>query len=517
MTATTYNEDVAAVSIAPLPKAIATALVMAATILVVLDQTIAAVALPHMQAALGATPETINWVLTSYILATSIGIPLTGWLSGRVGRGRLFGICIIGFTISSAICGLAVSLPMMVAARLAQGFFGAFLMPMSQSFLYDMNAPSQQVRAMTIWGVGVMVGPLAGPMLGGYLTETFDWRWVFFINVPIGLVAAVGIFATLPSFPAMRRAFDHVGYALIVVALCALQMALDRGNQQDWFDSTEILVECGVSAAAFWMLIVHLRHARDPIFSISLFRDRTFTTVMLLSMTVTPVMIAATALLPSFLQVLLGYPATLAGLLSVPRGIAMTIGLILGGRLLRVLGARTQIVTGLLSTSFAMWLHTQFDLEMDTHLIILAGLAQGFGTGIAITVLNFMAVALAPVALRTEAAVFYSLFRNTGSSLMITGFTAILARNIQVNHAEIGAAIGTASTPFLMSQTLGGPYVTERLAALANAEVTRQAMMITYLNDFWLMMWVMLLAVPLALLLKPQRPPSRSEEMLIVE
>ncbi|KKC26791.1 DHA2 family efflux MFS transporter permease subunit [Sphingomonas sp. SRS2] len=515
--ATVHSADVAAVPVAPVPKAIATALIMAATILVVLDQTIATVALPHMQAALGATPETINWVLTSYILATSVGIPLTGWLSGRVGRGRLFGICILGFTISSALCGLAVSLPMMVAARLAQGFFGAFLVPMSQSFLYDMNAPSQQMRAMTLWGVGVMVGPLVGPVLGGYLTETFDWRWVFFINVPIGLVAGLGILATMPAFPAVRRAFDHVGFILIVVALCALQLALDRGSQLDWFDSTEIVIECGVSIAAFWMLIFHLWHAREPIFSISLFRDRAFSIALLLSLVVTPVMIAATALLPALLQTLLGYPVTLAGLLSLPRGIAMLIGIIIGGRLFRIIGARAQVAMGLAFTAFATWLQTRINLEMDSHLIIWAGMAQGLGTGVALTVLNFLTVAHAPTAFRTDAAVLYNLARNTGASIMIAAFTAILARNIQVNHAEIGAAIGATNVPLGLSQMAGGPYLTNRLAALIDAEVTRQSMMIAYINDFWLMMWLTILVMPLALLLGRERPRQKPDEMMIVE
>lgn len=512
-----HEQDVAAVRVAPVPKAIATALVMAATILVVLDQTIATVALPHMQAALGATPETINWVLTSYILATSVGIPLTGWLSGRVGRARLFGICILGFTVSSAVCGLAVSLPMMVAARLVQGFFGAFLVPMSQSFLYDMNAPSQQVRAMTIWGVGVMVGPLVGPLLGGYLTEAFDWRWVFFINVPIGLVAAAGIFATLPAFPAMRRNFDYVGFILIVVALCALQLALDRGGQEDWFESAEILIECGVSIAAFWMLIFHLWTAREPIFSISLFRDFGFSVALFLTLTVTPVMIAATALLPSLLQVLLGYPVTLAGLLSVPRGLAMTVGIILGGRLFKLIGARAQVIIGLCCAIFAMWLHTRIDLQMDSDLIIWAGAAQGLGTGLVVIVLNYVAIARAPVAFRTDAAVLYSLARNTGSSVMIAIFTAILAHNIQVNHAEIGASLGSINAPFFLSQMVGGTYLTGQLAALADAEVTRQAMMVAYINDFWLMMWLMILVVPLAFLLSNDRPSARPDEVMIAE
>ena len=251
------GDDKPLVYIAPFPKAVATILMMAATILVVLDQTIATVALPHMQAALGATPDTVTWVLTSYIVAGAIVTPMTGWLTGRFSRSRMFGICTLGFTISSALCGVSVTLPMMVAARIVQGACGAFLMPMSQAFLYDMNPPSRQVRAITIWGVGSMAGPLLGPVLGGYLTDAFNWRWVFFINVPIGLVAAAGIFATMPDFPSVRRAFDHVGFIMIATGLCSLQLALDRGTQLDWFDSIEIRTEAIGCLIAFAFFVAH--------------------------------------------------------------------------------------------------------------------------------------------------------------------------------------------------------------------------------------------------------------------
>jgi DHA2 family multidrug resistance protein len=506
----TAVEDKPLVQMAPVPKAVATTLMMAATILVVLDQTIATIALPQMQAALGATPDTISWVLSAYIMATAVATPLTGWLTGRFDRSRLFGVCVLGFTISSALCGMAVTLPMMVAARVAQGAFGAFLMPMSQAFLYDMNSPSLQVRAITLWGVGSMAGPMIGPVLGGYLTEWLNWRWVFFINVPIGLVAAVGIFATLPRFPSVRRAFDHAGFILIAIALCALQLALDRGTQQDWFDSTEIILELGICVAAFWMLFFHLRSAPSPIISITLFTRRTFSVAMLFALTVMPTVIAATALMPSLLQVLLGYPVVSAGLLLIPRSITLTLGIIIGGRLLKYVDARLQIACGLTLVAVSLWMQSGFDLVMDENLVIIAGLVQGLGAGMTMTIVNLAAIAGAPPALRSEAAALYSLFRSVGGALLISISTAVLARNIQVNHEELGAVIG--GKPFQLSETLGGAYLGERIAMLTDAEVTRQAMMIAYINDFWLMMWLMILMLPLALLIntKPtlRAPPA---------
>jgi DHA2 family multidrug resistance protein len=499
------HEDKPTVYIAPFPKAVATTLMMAATILVVLDQTIATVALPHMQAALGATPDTVSWVLTSYIIATAVATPMTGWLTGRFSRSRLFGFCVLGFTLSSALCGLSVSLPMMVLSRLMQGACGAFLMPLSQAFLYDMNPPSQQVRAITLWGVGSMAGPLIGPVLGGWLTDAFNWRWVFFINVPIGLVAALGIFATLPEFPSVRRAFDHVGFIMIGVALCALQLALDRGTQQDWFDSTEIIVEIAVSVAAFWMLLFHLRSAPSPIISISLFKRRTFAVAMVFALTVMPSVIAATALLPSLLQLLLGYPVITAGFLLIPRSFAMTFGIWFGGKLMRLIDGRVQIVLGLLLMIASLWMQSSFNLLMDDRPVIIAGLLQGLGAGFAMTIINFAAISGAPTEFRAEAAALYSLFRSTGGALLISITSALLARNIQINHAELGSVITAGSNPIMMSELFGGAYLSERVAAFANAEVNRQAMMIAYIDDFWMLKWLLVAMIPLALLVEPLR------------
>ncbi len=516
MTMTEPFEDKATTPLAPGQKIIATTLIMISTMVVVLDQTIANVALPHMQAALGATPDSISWVLTSYILATAIATPITGWLAGRIGRVRLYGIAVIGFTVSSALCGLAVSLPMMVAARVAQGFMGAFLIPLSQAFIYDMNPPSQQVRAITIWGMGVLVAPVAGPVLGGFLTDAFDWRWVFFINVPIGIVAALGIFAVMPKFPSLRRAFDHIGFVIIVLALCGLQLALDRGTQQDWLESPEIIIELGVSAAAFWMLFFHLRRHPHPIIPVQLFRNRNFIGAMVLALIVIPQVTAGAVLLPPLVQVLLGYPVFNAGLLMIPRGIMMVVGMIAGGKLMQRIDGRMVIALGMVMIVISLWMQTRFNLAMDDRLIIWSGVVQGLGIGLCMTAINYLAVATLPPALRTDGAATYTLTRSIGSSIFIALVTSMLARNIQINHAEVGSAIRDSSTPFLMSGMYGGSYAIGRLAAMANVEVTRQATMIAYIDDFWLMMWMVILAMPVLLLIKPVRTP-KGEPMEIVE
>lgn len=510
---TPQHHDRAAVPIAPITKMIVTFAIMASTILVVLDQTIATVALPHMQAALGATPDTITWVLTSYIMATAVGTPLTAWLTGRFGRRQVFLVCVFGFTVSSMLCGISTSLPMMVACRLAQGLFGAFLMPMSQAFLYDMNPPSLQVRAITMWGIGAMVGPIVGPVLGGYLTDTFDWRWVFFINVPVGIAALAGIYFGLPQFPSVRRPFDHVGFIMIAVALCSLQLALDRGTQQDWFDAPEIIIEFGISIAAFWMLIFHLRRSPHPIISPGLFANRSFSGAMILTFILMPTIIASNALLPQLFVQLLGYPVATAGEMMLPRGIAMTLGIFLGGQLTRWMDGRLQVALGVCIVVWSLYLQTRFDLEMDQHLIIWAGVLQGFGTGMAMTVLNFTAMSSAPLTHRTEAAALYALSRNTGSSIMLAIFSALLARDLQINHAELGARLSSGGLPLHLSRIWAGGALDAPIAALAEAEVNRQAMMIAYINDFWIMMWTVVALLPLVLLLRPKRAPKGGESL----
>ncbi|MFD2498381.1 DHA2 family efflux MFS transporter permease subunit [Rhizorhabdus histidinilytica] len=511
---TSQQRDVAVVPIAPIPKMIVTTAIMAATILVVLDQTIATVALPHMQAALGATPDTVTWVLTSYIMATAVGTPLTAWLTGRFGRRQVFLVCVLGFTVSSMLCGAATSLPMMVACRLAQGFFGAFLMPMSQAFLYDMNPPSLQVRAITMWGIGAMVGPIVGPVLGGYLTDAFDWRWVFFVNVPVGIVALAGVFFGLPQFPSVRRSFDHAGFIMIAIALCSLQLALDRGTQQDWLDSPEIiagrhqhrrLLDADLPSPSF----AASDHLSGAVRQSQLLR-RDGAGLRADADDHRQQRVAAAALRPT---------ARLSGRdggeMMLPRGIAMTVGIFLGGQFTRWMDGRLQVALGVCIVVASLYVQTGFNMEMDQHLIIWAGVLQGFGTGLSMTVLNFTAMSSAPLSHRTEAAALYSLSRNTGSSIMLAIFSGLLAHDVQVNHAELGARISSGGGMSLhLSRIWAGNSLDAPIAAVAEAEVNRQAMMIAYINDFWVMMWVVVALLPLVLLLRPERPPKGSGESL---
>ena len=505
----------------PLPpgrRALTTVVVMAATVMVILDTTIANVALPHMQSALGATQDSVSWVLTSYILASAVSTPVTGWLSDRYGRRLLFTAAVAGFTIASALCGVSTSLEMMVAARILQGVFGAFLVPLSQAVMFDINPPEKHASAMTVWGIGVMVGPVMGPVLGGWLTDQLDWRWVFFVNVPIGIVTTIGCWALIPGRPGERRRFDILGFVLLGLALSAFQLLLDRGTQEDWFQSVEIWIEAGVAVSALWMFIVHSFTHRAPLVPMALFRDRNFAAALLLITVMGGILTAGATLIAPMLQRLMDYPVFDAGLMVAPRGIGTMVGMILAGRLAGRVDPRWTILVGLLLVGWSLHIQTGFNLEMDSRLIIESGLIQGAGIGLVVMPLNLLAFAtLAPV-LRTEAAALYSLMRNLGGSIAISVTTALIASNVQTSHADLGATVTTMTLPFLNSGIIEGyGQSTEALLAFLDLEVNRQALMIAYLDDFWLMMWACLALIPLLLLLRAPRrgasaPPAAAME-----
>lgn len=493
----------------PLPparRALVTAVTLTATMMVVLDTTIAMVALPHMQATLGATSETIAWVLTSYILASAIALPITGWLANRLGRRRLFMIAVGGFTLTSALCGVANSLVMMVVARLLQGIFGAFIMPLGQAVLFDINPRERHARAMATWGIVIVVGPILGPMVGGHLTDALDWRWVFFINVPIGLVATIGGLLLSPE-RGERRPFDLAGFAMLAIALGALQLALDRGVQLDWFDSTEIIIECGITLAALWMFAIHTATARHPIVPIELFRDRSFVVGLTLVAIVGAIFMSSAALLSPMLQTLLNYPVVNAGMVVMPRGIGTMAGMILGSRLIKVVDGRITIVVGLALVAWSLKMMTAFNLEMSARPVIISGLIQGLGLGLTMLPLNLLSFATIAVRLRTDAASLYSLTRNIGGSIAISVGGALIARNLQTSHADLGAHITAITVPLLdagLIERMG--QQSETALRLLDAEINHQALMIAYLDDYWLMMWAALLAMPLVLLMRPAKP-----------
>src|ERR1700761_4819175 len=286
--------------------------VMAATIMQALDTTIANVALPRMQGTLSATQDEMGWVLTSYIVAAAITIPLTGWLAGQFGRRRVFLISIFIFTVASALCGLAVTLPQIVLFRFLQGVGGAALVPLSQAVLFDINPPKDFGRAMAIWGIGVTMGPILGPALGGWLTENYSWRWVFYINLPIGVLAFIGLYFTMPeNRNAKSSRFDFLGFATLALAIAALQVKIGRGELKDWFSSTEIITEAAVAGLAFYLFLVHTFSHPKPFLNPHLFQDRNFVSSNIFIFVVGVVLFATLALLPPMLQDQMNYPVAL--------------------------------------------------------------------------------------------------------------------------------------------------------------------------------------------------------------
>ncbi|MCA1196853.1 DHA2 family efflux MFS transporter permease subunit [Sphingomonas sp. R647] len=483
--------------------------VMLATIMQILDTTIANVALPHMQTSLGATADTITWVLTSYIVASAIAIPITGWVSDRIGSRNLFLISTIGFIIASALCGAAQSLEQMVLFRVLQGIAAAFMNPLSQTVMLDINRPQDQPKAMAVWGMGIMIGPILGPVLGGWLTENFNWRWVFYVNLPLGLICLVILWWLLPSRPVRKRAFDVFGFSLLAVGIGALQLMLDRGQHADWFSSPEIWIETLIAGTALWMFIVHMATGKNPMFERSLWKNRNLVTALAFMLVVGVVMMATMALLPPMLQTLYGYPVVDTGLLLMPRGVGVLITMGLSARLVaRGVDPRLLVGTGFALAAWSLWDMTSWTLQMGSPPFIVSGFVQGLGMGMIFMPLNGMAFATLPAHQRTEAASLTNLSRNIGASIGISLVTTILARGTQVSHADLAPHITAERLQTLdpgLLANLGGQ--TDTLLAMANAEVTRQAAMIAYLNDFHAMMIVTAASIPLVLFLK--RPKAR--------
>ncbi|HVF95005.1 MAG TPA: DHA2 family efflux MFS transporter permease subunit [Sphingomonas sp.] len=481
--------------------------VMAATIMQILDSTIANVALPHMQTALGATADTVTWVLTSYIVASAIAIPLTGWLSDRVGSRNLFLYSVVGFVIASMLCGLATSLTEMVVFRILQGVAAAFMNPLSQTVMLDINPPERQAKAMSVWGMGVMVGPILGPVLGGWLTESYNWRWVFYVNLPIGIACFAILWALLPSRPVRRRPFDLFGFSLLALAVASLQLMLDRGQTEDWFQSWEVMIEAMVAISAAWMFAVHLFTAERPMFDRALLRNRNLLTALGFMLVIGVLMMATMALLPPMLQSLYGYPVLDTGLLLVPRGVGIVASMWVAGQLIqRGLDPRVLVGAGLLIAGFSLWEMTGWTLVMGREHFILTGLVQGVGLGLVFIPLNLIAFATLGPELRTDGSSLLNLFRNLGASIGISVVTTLLAINTQTSHQELGGHVTSTTTGFIDPAVAGAiGDAGQGALAMLNAEVTRQATMIAFLDDFKLMMILTLAALPLVLLLR--RPP----------
>jgi DHA2 family multidrug resistance protein len=478
--------------------------VMAATIMHALDGTIANVALPSIQGSLSATQEQVSWVVTSYIVASAIMTPLAGFCAMRFGLRQTLATCVIGFTIVSMLCGAAQSLDQLVLFRALQGGFGAALVPVSQAIMMDTYPREEQGKAMAMWGVGTMLGPIAGPSLGGWLTDEFSWRWVFYVNLPVGILCTLGILALVrDSAHTGSRRFDLLGFTLLAVAIGSFQLMLDRGHMLDWFDSVEIIGETLIAGVAFAMFLIHMLTDRQPFLSRDLFRDRNLCVGLCFTALAGLLLIVSATLMPPFLQQLMGYPVFTTGVVLAPRGAGMMVSMLMVARLIGRIDARLLIAVGFALAALSLWDMTLFNLEVSESRIIWNGVLLGFGLGLVFPPLTVLTFATLPPRLRTEGAAINALLRNLGASIGIAVLVSFLASNTQQNRADIVERF----TPFHPGWPLGhsGLGLDPAQLAVWDGEITRQAALIGYLNDFRIMMICALVLIPLLFLMR--RPP----------
>jgi len=487
--------------------------IMTATVMSSLDSTIANVALPHIQGSVSASADQITWVLTSYIVAAAIMTPMTGWLAGRFGRKRVFLISVVGFTFASALCGLAQSLVQIVGFRLFQGVCGAALIPLSQAVLLDAYPRERHGQAMAIWGMGAMLGPIMGPALGGWLTDNYSWRWVFYINLPFGVMAATGIWLFIKDVKdASAPRLDFMGFLALALGIGALQMLMDRGQQKDWFGSREIWVEATLAFLGFYWTVVQTATAKKPFISRALMTDRNFVVATIFGFFIGILLFATMALLPPMLEDLIGYPVVTTGLLMVPRGVGTFISMFIVGRLIGKVETRLILFVGLCLTALALWGMSSMTLIMGPGLVIMSGVLQGLGIGLIFVPLSTLAFATIDVSLRSEAAGVYTLVRNIGSSVGISIMEALLVQNSDVVHADLIRHVRPDNPNLVNIYGAGGGFGDLHSLALMNAQVGQQSAMVAYIDDYKLMMLMALGAMPLLLILQtPKRAPAANE------
>jgi DHA2 family multidrug resistance protein len=476
--------------------------VMLATIMNSLDTTIANVALPHIQGSVSASQDQVTWVLTSYIVAATIMTPMTGWLSGRIGRKQVFLVSILGFTLASMLCGMAGSLFQIVLFRLLQGLFGAALIPLSQAVLLDIWPKEQHGQAMAIWGMGAILGPIMGPALGGWLTDNLTWRWVFYINLPIGILAFLGVWTFISNNKHdIPKPFDFFGFGMLTLFIAAFQLVLDRGPTQDWLGSKEIWAEAIIAGTALYLFVVHSATAKNPFFDRALIRDRSFVIATVVGFFLGILLYSSMALLPSMLEGLMGYPVVTTGLVMMPRGLGAFIGMFAVGRLVGKIDSRLLVATGMVLMGSAAWMMSRFSLDMDATPLVVSAIIQGLGTSTVFVPLTTLAFASLNPIFRAEGSGVFTLVRNLGSSAGISIVEALQTNNVEVVHSGLASRFSPGDQTLSMLPQALNPTTAAGAAALNN-EITRQAAMVAYIDDFKLMLIITVCAAPLLLFLK---------------
>lgn len=487
---------------------------MTATLMQVLDMTIVNVALPHMQGSLGASSDQISWTLTSYLVASAIFMPLTGYFCDKLGQKNYLLICISGFTLVSALCGASVTLFQIILFRLLQGVFGAALVPLSQSILSEIYLPKDRGKAMAIWGIGVMVGPILGPTLGGYLTEIANWRWTFYINVPVGIFCLLLAWNVVPDTQKKDRRMDWLGLLFISLAIGGLQYCLDRGNQQDWFNANDICISaliCFVGLIGFILKSFWQPHL--TVFDIRIFKNRNFTLSSILLTVLGVGMYAPIVLQPLMLEGLMNYPVLTTGLLMAPRGISGMIGMIIVGKLVNRIDPRFLITMGILFNAIGIFACTNYSLNINSFWIIWPFLLQGFGLSLIFVPLSTIAFSTLPESQRIDATGLFSLLRTIGSSIGISITITLFSRYSQVAWNSLGGNIqpfNPALQAYLQHLHL---HATEpEAAALLGKELVMQSQMISFVNVYGFVTWAFLFMLPMIFILKK---PGNQKRVLV--
>jgi MFS transporter, DHA2 family, multidrug resistance protein len=486
---------------------------MTATIMQALDTTIANVALPYMQGTLSASQDQINWVLTSYIVAAAIMTAPVGWIANRFGRKRIFIVCSAGFTIASVLCGLAQDINQMVLFRLLQGVFGAALVPLSQAVMLDSYTLQERAKAMSIWGMGVMMGPIMGPSLGAWLTETYSWHWVFFVNIPFGFITVLGLMVFMDETKKdLNLKFDWFGFSALAVAIGSLQLALDRGEQLGWLESNEIIIEFIVSGIGFYYFFAHSLTTSRPFIQFALFRDRNFLTGCIFMTVMGLVLYSTMALASPYLQNVIGYPIITAGVLLASRGCGTFVAMMIVGRLMRYFEARSLIITGLSLTAASLYYMTFWTDQTGVPEIVTISIIQGFGFGLVFVPLSTVSFMTLPGHLRTDGTSMLTLMRNVASSV---GISVVIAQ-LTEGGRRIYAILNNHVNPF--NQAMQMPDVagminmnTDHGRAMADVMIGLQAQILAFSQDYQLIMVFIIASIPLAIMIGSTKAALRKQ------
>jgi DHA2 family multidrug resistance protein len=503
----------APIAVPGLRRNMVTICAMTATIMQALDTTIANVALPYMQGTLSASQDQINWVLTSYIVAAAIMTAPVGWIANRFGRKRIFILCSGGFTIASVLCGLAQDINQMVLFRLMQGVFGAALVPLSQAVMLDSYTLRERAKAMSIWGMGVMMGPIMGPSLGAWLTETYSWHWVFLVNLPFGVFTVLGLLIFMDETKKdMNLRFDWFGFTALAVGIGSLQIALDRGEQLGWMESNEIIAEFIISAIGFYYFFAHSLTASKPFIQFALFKDRNFVGGCVFMAVMGLVLFSTMALCSPFLQNVIGYPIITAGLLLASRGCGTFVAMMLVGRLMRYIEARMLIISGLSITCLSLFYMTAWTDQTGVTEIVVISVAQGFGFGLVFVPLTTVAFLTLPMHLRTDGTSMLTLMRNVASSIGISLVISQLTQGTRHTYAILSQHINPFNHAMQMPDVRGIiDMATDRGRAMADVMVNLQAQIIAFSHDYQMVMIFTACAIPLAIMIGSTKAALRKQ------